>query len=67
MVTSFLESRAESANASRASRARLLLISAVCARRFSRAPYSSMSWMAVLGPIPFTPGTLSLLSPINPR
>jgi hypothetical protein len=33
----------------------------------STDPYSSISWSAVLGPMPGAPGTLSELSPINAR
>ena len=37
------------------------------ARMASIGPSCWMSWIAVLGPIPRTPGTLSELSPIKPR
>ena len=43
------------------------LIASVDASTVSRSPYSTISWLAVFGPIPGTPGTLSTLSPISAR
>ncbi len=67
MVTSSRESRAASAWASSASRWRLPATSPAWARMASSEPYCSSSWRAPLSPIPFTPGTLSELSPTSAR
>ena len=64
-VTSFFEMRAFSAFSISASRRLSCLISPARASSVSRSPYSPISCAAVLTPMPGTPGTLSVESPIS--
>ena len=64
-VTSFFEMRAFSAFSISACRRFSCLISAARASSVSRSPYSPISCAAVFTPMPGTPGTLSVESPIS--
>ncbi len=64
-VTSLREMRACSANSIRFSRRFCCLISGARESSVSRSPYSSRSCAAVFGPMPGTPGTLSVESPTS--
>ncbi len=64
-VTSFLEMRAFSAFSISAWRRFSCLISPARASSVSRSPYSPISCAAVFTPMPGTPGTLSVESPIS--
>ncbi len=64
-MTSFFDSRASSAFSISDWRRFSCLISPARASSVSRSPYSVMSAAAVLTPMPGTPGTLSVESPIS--
>ena len=64
-VTSWRDMRAASACSISRSRRLDGFIAGAAARMASRSPNSVISWAAVLGPMPGTPGTLSTLSPIR--
>ena len=65
--TSVFDILISSADAISDSRARLFDTSSACARICSTGPNFSISWMAVLGPIPRAPGMLSDESPMSAR
>ena len=65
--TNSLERRACSACSSNASRRRLLAIRSAFSTDSSSEPHSLIRETAPFIPIPGTPGTLSTLSPTNPK